>query len=161
MLSTPHLTIEPTERVLHLLVPVYWVDRSTPTTAYILLAHPPVAGLGASDVIEARMRGLAAALHLSEPSPDGVVPSLTRRFLLHGSHAVLALDGCPVDMSVPMGDEWARAVRVGVQVVVAVGLDPLPHAAPRATVAAYLESRWYSGRILMGATHATPAAPPR
>jgi hypothetical protein len=155
MLSTAHLTIEPTGSMLRLLVPVYWVDRRDPVTAYLLLAHPPVPGLGGVDVIEARMRGLAAALHLAEPSHDGVVPSLHRRFLMHGTHAVLGLDGCPVDMSVPMDEQWARPVRAGVQVVVAVGLDPLPHAAPRATVAAYLESRWYSGRILMGATRAS------
>ncbi|GAA2478772.1 hypothetical protein [Streptomyces gobitricini] len=67
---------------------------------------------------------------------------------------VLALDGSPFDKSVAVEGTWTAAVLAGAQAVVAVGLDPLPHAAPRATVAAYLESRWYSGRILVGATRA-------
>ncbi|MFC8919165.1 hypothetical protein ACFT5C_25720 [Streptomyces sp. NPDC057116] len=159
MLSSAHLTIEPTERMLRTLVPVQWVAPSTPTMAYLLLAHPPVPGAGSTAVTGARMRGLAAALHLAAPSPDGRTASLHRRFLMHGTNAVLGLDGCAFDLSVPMSNEWTRAVHAGAHVVVAVGLDPLPRGMPRAAVSAYLESRWWAGRILTGATHATPVAP--
>ncbi|MFG3506265.1 hypothetical protein ACGF5F_12210 [Streptomyces sp. NPDC047821] len=151
MLSAAHLVIEPTERLLRTLVPVQWGDPST-GTVHLLLAHPPVPGAGSTAVTEARMRGLAAALHLAAPSPDGRAASLHRRFLMHGTNAVLGLDGCAFDLSVPMSDEWTRAVHAGAHVVVAVGLDPLPRGMPRAAVSAYLESRWWTGRILTGAT---------
>lgn len=153
-MDTAHrLIVAPTPESLHRISPVHWVDRTDPVTAYLLLAHPP--GLSGDDsnpaVIEARMRGLAAALHLTQPKPGPIVPNLHRRFGIHEGAVIVELD-CSFDMSVPISDEWAQYVHAGVQVVIAVGLDPLPWTAPRATVAAYLASHWYSGRILMGAT---------
>ncbi|MET9428213.1 hypothetical protein [Streptomyces sp. NPDC003036] len=153
MPSGPHLIIEPDERLLRRLKPVHWVDRTTSATAYVLLAHPPEPRSdGTADLIEARMRGLAAALRLSTPGPGTVVPNLHRRLSMHHGAAVMELDGCSFDMSIPIGGDWAKFAHSGAQIVVAVGLDPLPSAAPKTTVAAYIASRWYSGRVLMGAT---------
>ncbi|WP_443315328.1 hypothetical protein [Streptomyces sp. 8N616] len=107
-------------------------------------------------MIEARMRGLAQALTLAEPT--ATLPNIGPRLLMHReSDALLMLDDCEYLMRVPIGGDWARFVCSGGSVVVAVGLAPLPAHAPQDVVESYVVDRVAEGRLLLGKTHVIPS----
>ncbi|MEU5302208.1 hypothetical protein ACH4YO_23935 [Streptomyces noursei] len=122
--------------------------------AFLLIAQPADRRPDESPhIIEARMRGLAAALMLdtsTAPLRD-IGPRLTMH---HESDAHLALDGCDYDLRVPIGGDWTRFVCDGGVVTVVVGLDPLPASSKRAVVAAYMSNGALTNRLLLGETHA-------
>lgn len=157
MLTMPqHLIIEPTPGLLASVSAFHWIDRTPPGhVAYLLITHPTERQEDDTpQVIEARMRGLAAALRLATAGPT--LPDMGRRLHMHyESDVIMSLDGCPYDMRIPIGGEWARFVSGGGTVTVAIGLDPLPVKSPKTAVAAYVVNRWHTGRLLLGKARAT------
>ncbi|MFD7169110.1 hypothetical protein [Streptomyces violascens] len=127
--SQAHLTIEPTPQLLRLLSTEGthpWVASRPPRHhAYLLLTHPAGIRRCDNETIEARMRGLAAALQLT--ASDHSLHDIGDRLHLHNAaDATLRLDGCPHQLHIPVDGHWARCVAAGGPVTVAVGLDALP-----------------------------------
>ncbi|WP_053729163.1 hypothetical protein [Streptomyces sp. WM6378] len=155
--SQGYLTIEPTPQLLRLLASEgthTWIATRPPHYhAYLLLTHPAGILRCDNETIEARMRGLAAALQLT--ASDHSLHDIGDRLHLHNAADVtLSLDGCPHQLLSPVDDSWARCVSAGGPVTVAVGLEALPAKASRAVVRDYCVNSWSAGRLLLGTTWA-------
>ncbi|WP_438296326.1 hypothetical protein [Streptomyces sp. HUAS TT7] len=155
--SQAHLTIEPTPQLLRLLASdgIYlWVaTRSSRHLAHLLLTHPIGIRRCDTEMIEARMRGLAAALQLT--APDHSLRDIGDRLHLHnGTDVTLRLDGCPHQLRIPTSGHWVRCAFAGGPVTIAVGLDALPVQVSPAVVRDYCVNRLSAGRLLLGTTWA-------
>ncbi|MEV6395605.1 hypothetical protein AB0M39_12635 [Streptomyces sp. NPDC051907] len=132
----------------------FWVDLTEAGhVAFLLLAHPPARRDGeSSESIEDRMRGLANALTLADPSAQ--LPDIGPRLFVHGRYAVLDLDACSFVLRVPVSAQWASFVSAGAPVVVSVGLDPLQPLTPFDAIRPYLSGAARHARLYLGKTRA-------
>ncbi|MFC9913953.1 hypothetical protein [Streptomyces sp. NPDC059862] len=149
----PPSAVTPTAGLIASVAAWFWIDLTRAGhVAFLLLAHPPGRQPGDSpEMIEARMRGLAQALTLAEPTEP--LPDIgARLFMYRDADVLLSLDGCDYLLHVLIGGEWARFVCNGGTVTVMVGLDPLPARSPLEVVDAYITQRVRQGRLLLGKT---------
>lgn len=152
MLADPR-PVPPTAGLLASVAAWFWINLTeVGHVAFLLIAHPPERRPGDSaQLIESRMRGLARALSLAEPSEK--LPDIGPRLSMHReSLAVLRLDGCGYRLHIPTGGEWARFVRGGGTVTVAVGLDTLPPHLALDAVEPYVSRSVTAGRLFLGKT---------
>lgn len=153
--------VTPTAGLLASVAAWFWIDLTqVGHVAFLLLAHPPGRQPGDSpEMVEARMRGLAHALSLAEPSQP--LPDVgARLFMYRDTDVLLSLDGCDYLLHVPIGGDWARFVCDGGTVTVTVGLDPLPAGSSIEVVDAYITRRVREGRLLLGKTRAQAGPQP-
>ncbi|WP_103534654.1 hypothetical protein [Streptomyces sp. SM11] len=156
MLTRP-ATIAPSAGLLASVAAWFWIDPTkVGHLAFLLIAHPPGLRPGESpQMVEARMRGLADALTLAEPTV--LLPDIGSRLFMHQeSDVLLRLDGCDYLLHVPIGGDWVRFVCDGGTVTVVVGPDPLPVSSSLEFVDAYVTERALQGRLRLGKTRAAP-----
>ncbi|WP_328437574.1 hypothetical protein OHA71_10635 [Streptomyces sp. NBC_00444] len=147
--------VTPTAGLLASVAAWFWIDLTqVGHVAFLLLAHPPGRQpCDSPEMVEARMRGLARALTLAEPSQP--LPDIgARLFMYRDMDVLLSLDGCDYLLHVPIGGDWARFVCNGGTVTVAVGLDPLPARSRLEVVDEYVTRRVCESRLLLGKTRA-------
>jgi hypothetical protein len=145
----------PTAGLLASVLTAPWLD-TTPqgdTAAFLLIAHPMSARLGAVGTVEAEMRGLAAALDLAPASER--IPDVGRRLTVHGGKAVLSVTGCDYRLGADIGCGWQSFVINGGPVVVVLGLDPLAPGADRDGVEQYLGRCALACHLFTGLTRYT------
>ena len=118
--------------------------------APLLITHPPALRDGeGGEVIEQRMRSVAASLGLLPPS--ALVPDCGPRVaILPRGGALLRFDGTTYAMRLPVHGHYAAILaRLG-RVLLAVGFDPLSTGASRTNVDSYVQTSVSAGRMRFG-----------
>ncbi|NGO70640.1 hypothetical protein [Streptomyces boncukensis] len=152
-MTAGRLVIVPSAELLASVSVWFWID-DTPAghVAFLYIAHRPEQSDESPRVIEARMRGLAVALGLDEPTKP--LPDIGPRLVVHRDDlaAVLLLDRSQHALRVPTNPEWFRFVVGGGAVIVAVGLDALSADVSLAAADQHIVTKVEASRVLVGKT---------
>lgn len=127
-----------------------WIDSTVDGKPFapILITHPPGRrDADTADAIEARMRGVAAALGAAPA--EAPLMYVGARVAVHQGRVVVRLDETPYALTARAG-RWTHVIRELGQVVLTVGLDPLRTDAHGAEIDEYIESQGVARRLFTG-----------
>jgi hypothetical protein len=118
--------------------------------ARILITRTPaLAGPGAAETAEARMRRLSASLGGLAEARE-VVPELERCLQTVGDQVLLHVPGASRRLRLPTRRSWSELLARNGEAILLLGLDPLPQSADAAQVDAYLDAALAADRLLFG-----------
>ncbi|MFD3558239.1 hypothetical protein ACFWVU_01005 [Streptomyces sp. NPDC058686] len=146
-ISTPSTPRVPTPGLIASLSVRPWIDHTTDGTGFapVLITHPP-ARRDADSAAAIGQRMLSVARALGAMPPRATLPNVGARVAVHNGVVLVRLDGSEHMLTLRVG-RWAQVIVELGQVLLAVGLDPLPPGACSADVDEYIECSGKAGRL--------------
>lgn len=135
-----------------------WVDHTTDGHGFapMLITHPPARrDIDTAAAIEARMRCVAHALGAAPP--HATLPDAGERIAVQNGVVLVRLDGTSHTLTTRAGN-WGRVISEIGQVLLAVGLDPLPNTAVGPGVDAYIRASVTADRLYFAAASVADSA---